>query len=81
MTTDEEALFGQLEDVFAKVDAEEVVDLNTLTNAELIEKLAEVEVYIKDSEQWLHPKDQGARDAHSERNAIQLVLEKRNFER
>lgn len=77
MTSDEEALFAQLEGVFAKVDAEEVEDLTLLTNNEIVERLADLEVYIRDEKEWLHPRNRGTRDAHSERDALNMILNER----
>lgn len=77
MTSDEEALFAQLEGVFAKVDEEGVEDLNDLSNEELVQKMADLEVFIRDKNQLLHPREQSTRDAHSELNAVQLILQER----
>lgn len=75
--TDEEALFAQLEDVFAKVDAEDVTDLSTMSTQALLERFAECDEWIKSNHQVLRPKNQEGRDIHSERNAIQVVLHDR----
>ena len=77
MTPDEEALFADLEDVFAEVDEDDVVDLTTLSTSDLLERFYECEQYLKDERQLLRPDTQESRDAHSERNAIQVILHER----
>lgn len=70
-------LFNQLKDVFAAVDEEDIVDLHSLTDMQLLERFADLDEWIKRNHQVLNPDTQEARDVHSERNAIQLVLKER----
>lgn len=80
MTGDEEDLFAQLDDVFAKVDAEEHDDFSdekTWPKARLIREMSRLTNLVKDERQILHPRNQDMRDAHSRRNAIQVELHRR----
>lgn len=80
MNDDEAALFGQLEDVFAAVDEDEIdnfSDQKTWPTGRLIKELSKVTEHIKDRRQILSPRDQDTRDSHSRRNAIQVELKRR----
>lgn len=80
MENDEDALFGQLEDVFAAVDADEIdnfTDEQAWPTAKLIQELSRLTEYVKDRNQILHPREQDTRDAHARRNAVQLELNRR----
>lgn len=70
----EMALFDQLEDVFNAVDEEGVKDLSSMGVEQLLNRFHELDEYLKKEQQILRPHTQEARDAHSERNAIQVVL-------
>lgn len=74
----EDDLFAQLEDVFDAVDAENVVDLTKLDMMSLRDRFVDIEDRLKELEQVLWPHTQEARDLHSERNAIQVELSRRD---
>lgn len=76
--TDEEALFAELEGVFEAVDEEGVTDLSQMSVQDLLELHAELEVLIKKKRQVIHPDTQEARDWHSQRNAIEVILHEKD---
>lgn len=57
----------------------DVIDVTTLDNKGLADKLFEIEEKIKANEWILHPNTQESRDLHSLRNAIQVELSKRGL--
>jgi hypothetical protein len=74
---DDDELFGQLEDVFAQVDAEEIENLRDVDVKSLITRISEItEILLRDG-QALNPRTSEARDMHSERYACQLELSRR----
>lgn len=75
---DMEALFGQLEDVFAAVDAENIVSLQDLETNELLRQYSALTQLVLDRRETLWPQSQEGRDAHSRRNAIQVELHRRD---
>lgn len=77
---DEKDLFASLEDIFDEVDAEDKVPpVNELSDYELIDAHADVQIALKELRQLIRPHTQEARDLHSRNNAIQLELQKRGL--
>lgn len=82
MTDDEMALFGELEEVFAEVDADNsVINLQEKSVEWLVDRHDELDEWLKTHGQVikLNPDTQEARDVHNERNAIKLELLRRGI--
>lgn len=74
MTPDEEALFADLEDVFAEVDADEVDDFTTMPLPNLLERYSRAMNWVKDNGHVISADTQEARDMLSEYAAIKIIL-------
>lgn len=74
-----EDLFKQLEEGFKKVESEGVKNLSEESVENLLNRLHELDDFLKSINQVLSPRTQEARDAHSERNAIQVVLHEKGI--
>ncbi len=80
MTPDEEALFADLEDIFMAVEVEEkVTPVTELSDFELVDEVADVQIALRELEQRITPYTQEARDLHSRNNALQMEILKRGF--
>lgn len=77
MMNDEAGLFAQLEDVFAAVDEEEIVNLQDIATNDLLHEHFEMEELVKARRETLWPRTQEARDFHSRRNAVEVELHRR----
>jgi hypothetical protein len=73
----EDPLFKQLEDI--SVDESELEDFYAYDDMTLLERFEQVTIAIKEAHQLLHPHEQGTRDLHSLRYAMQLELQRRGI--
>lgn len=73
----EKDLFAHLSKEIGEVQIEQE-DLTKLSSLELADRYAEITSELFDMGEAIRPKSQKARDLHSQRNAIQLILRSRN---
>lgn len=79
--SDFDDLFAELEDVFASVKEEEIVDLTKQSVEALLQRMNEIDEWLKEHKQViaLNPDTQESRDVHAERAAIKIELNRRGF--
>lgn len=78
---DDEGLLGELEAIFKNVDIDDVVDLHSLPDDELLRRYWDIDEKLKQLNEvtQLTKTTREGRDLHSERSALVLILKERNL--
>ena len=80
MMPDDDDLFKALEQEFEEMNLADVENFDEMNEMDLRDRFIEIEDQLKKLGQVLWPHSQEARDLHSQRNAIQVVLRSRGKE-
>lgn len=72
-------LFASLESTFEKVEDEATVNYTELSDQELATELGKCDEWLTENTQVLKPRTQNARDVHSRRAAIVVVMHDRGL--